>query len=315
MLGSVVGGILPIGGAIGGALVSGIGNALGGLADILGHALAAPFMIIEPALKVFDGLAHHLAGFGQMSRQAAALGISGSQFQGLGVVFKRAGIEGDQVNFMLASMAKNVAAVAGGWGKGAARGFEKLGLDAEKLMAMPIDQQFLSIADAIARIPPGAEQAAVAMQVFKGAGANLLPLLEKGGAGIQAFIEQQKRFGAVLSDSQLKSALDAAKAWKTAKMTASSPLQDSLVNRITILSAPLVEWAGTAVRLGGTLRKAGPVFDWMGTAVNRANLEISKAVFDEVGKRVMKIIDGIGGIGSLIPGLERSQAKATSTSR
>ena len=252
-IGTYLGG--PIGTAIGGA----VGTAAGGIVETIFGAITEPL----ERLNVFGGL----------TKQAASLGIASSQFAGLTQQMSKFGIEGNEVNATFAKLGKKVSEAKSG-NADAAASFAKLGLNAQQLASLPLDEQFLSVADAIAKLPPGGEQAAAAMKLFEDAGVKMLPMLQKGKAGIQEFIEAQKKTGAVLSDSQYKAAADAAKAWKESKQAISS-VWDGLVNRATLIAAPIVKFIGGAVQKVYALLT--PVFEWLGRAIGKA-AEIMEAV-------------------------------------
>ena len=257
-IGTALGG--PIGAVIGGA----VGSAAGGIVESIFGAITEPFDKLDL--------------FAKINKQAQTLGISASQFQGLTQVMAKAGIEGDAVSQTFALMGKNVADAAGGHGR-AAPALKQLGIDAQALLSLPIDKQFMAIGDAINQLPPGAEQASAALHIFGGQGAALLPVLQRGGKGIQDFIEQQKKVGAVLGDSQLKAAADASKAWKESKFQISS-VWDGLVNRATLIAAPIVKFVAGVVSKAFNLLT--PLFDWMNRGIQQVS-EILTAVFEVFG--------------------------------
>ena len=62
----------------------------------------------------------------------------------------------------------------------------------------------LDVADAFARMPEGALKSALAIELFGKAGAELLPFLNEGKAGLFDLGEQAKKLGIVLTDVQAK---------------------------------------------------------------------------------------------------------------
>ena len=285
-IGTYLGG--PIGTAIGGA----VGSAAGGIVESIFGAITEPL----ERLNVFGGL----------TKQADALGIKSSQFAGLTQQLARVGVEGDAANAVFAKLGKKVSDATHGNAEASAS-FARLGINAQELSKLPLDEQFKRVADAVALLPPGGEQAAAAMKLFEEAGTKLLPVLQKGGAGIQDFIEQQKKTGAVLSDSQYKAAADAAKAWKDSKNAITS-VWDGLVNRATLIAAPIVKF------LGGVVQKAfsllTPVFDWLGRAIEKASV-ILEAVFqvlsiwiDEAVKWISELVTSVFDFGNSWPSIE-----------
>ncbi len=70
------------------------------------------------------------------------------------------------------------------------------------------DQLLLEVADKFSRYEDGAAKSALAMEVFGKSGADMLPLLNKGAAGIQTLREEGKALGAVFGDDLAKASGD-----------------------------------------------------------------------------------------------------------
>lgn len=77
----------------------------------------------------------------------------------------------------------------------------------------PMGELLPELAEKFKRMPAGAEKTALAMQLFEDAGADLLPFLNKGKAGIDELTKASDKYGMTLSGPQL----DALKANKTAQ--------------------------------------------------------------------------------------------------
>ena len=75
----------------------------------------------------------------------------------------------------------------------------ELGLSADALRGLSPEQQFKTLAEALARIEDPSKRAAVAMQIFGRAGTRLLPLIEGGADGIEALQEQARSLGLTIS--------------------------------------------------------------------------------------------------------------------
>jgi hypothetical protein len=271
----------PIGAAIGGA----VGSAVGTLGETVAGALAAPFDKINE--------------FAAVSKRATSLGINASQYQGLTKQLGLVGIEGDQTNTILAKLGKTISSGGDFENPAALATFERIGLNAHELSQMPLDQAFLKISTAISKLPSPMEQTNASLSIFgRQMGTQLLPVLQKGGAGIQDFIEQQKKFGGVLSDSQLQAAGNASKAWKQAKQQIATAW-DGLVNRATLIAAPLIQFAGKFISKVFAL--ATPVFDWIGRAVSKV-ADIVTAVFEVLEKWVDDAVGWLSNLGQQVFG-------------
>ncbi|RVA59773.1 phage tail tape measure protein, partial [Mesorhizobium sp. M7A.F.Ca.CA.001.11.2.1] len=66
----------------------------------------------------------------------------------------------------------------------------------------PTEDIVLDVADAFARLPDGALKAALAIELFGKSGAELLPFLNAGKAGLQDLGKQAEQLGIVLTKEQ-----------------------------------------------------------------------------------------------------------------
>jgi len=93
------------------------------------------------------------------------------------------------------------------------KNFASLGLSIKDLQGLDPGEQFEKIAGKIAEIEDPTTRAAVAMKVFGKSGADLVPLLSEGEAGIRALREEAKRLGLSISGKEAKIAADFSDAW------------------------------------------------------------------------------------------------------
>lgn len=209
----------------------------------VGTALGFGIGELKQGISTVQDKLRELTGY---QKRADVLGISASQLQGISLQLGKVGISAQEVNSLFAKMGKNLADSGGGHGR-AAPALQQLGIDAKQLLALSPDKQFLALADAISKLPPGAEQASAALHIFGDEGQRLLPILQKGGQGIQEWIEQQKKTGNVLSNDQIKAAADAQKAWKEARDNIAQAW-NGLVNRVVVAIAPILEVIGKLLK-------------------------------------------------------------------
>ncbi len=80
---------------------------------------------------------------------------------------------------------------------------KNLGIDAASLKKASPDAQLNTIIAALAKIQDPTQKAAMAMQVFGKAGANLVPLLNEGESGIAKLRAEAQKLGVSLSDEQV----------------------------------------------------------------------------------------------------------------
>lgn len=82
----------------------------------------------------------------------------------------------------------------------ASEAFNKLGLSIETLIALSPEEQFWTIASALAEIEDPTLQAALAVDIFGRSGTNLLPILAEGTEGIQAMKDEAAALGIVFDE-------------------------------------------------------------------------------------------------------------------
>lgn len=82
----------------------------------------------------------------------------------------------------------------------AVRAFERLGLSIEDVLALSPEEQFYTIAKALADIHDPTMRAAVAQEVFGRAGTQLLPMLAEGAAGLEALREEAHEYGRIIDE-------------------------------------------------------------------------------------------------------------------
>jgi hypothetical protein len=96
---------------------------------------------------------------------------------------------------------------AGSGSKEAADAFATVGLSVADMAGLSADQQLGKVADGLAAIKDPGARAAASMQIFGKAGTDILPMLEGGSAGMEAFAAEAKRLGLIM-DSETAAKAD-----------------------------------------------------------------------------------------------------------
>jgi hypothetical protein len=285
--------------------VAGAAESGGMLSRVVGAIKAHPFVTAGLAAGASLAEGFHLATdklgeLNKINKQAGVLGVKPSELQGFQMLLEKAGIAGEDAAGVFAKMGRNLVTAVGDGGD-KLKAFEKIGLDPHKLAGKEYTEQIKAIADGLNKLPHGAAQAAVAMDIFGKSGYELLPLLQRGSAGIDEFIEHAKASGAILSDAQFATAGKAAKAWKEAK-EAIAHAWEGLQNRLAIAAAPVVKFVSEGI--GRAVKFLGPVFDWISRAMERVGV-VSEVILDMIGdgagelwgwfKRLVAQVDVFGG--------------------
>lgn len=132
-------------------------------------------------------------------------GVAASKLSELSFAANQSGTSIGAVEKGLNKMAK-VLYSADEESKNAVDSLGDLGLNIKALRDMKPDQQFEAIADALSRVEDPSKRSALAMQIFGGAGAELLPLLAGGSKGLADMAAEAHRLGVALDDDAIEAA-------------------------------------------------------------------------------------------------------------
>ena len=189
-------------------------TAAGGMGKIAaGAAAAAGAMVVaKKSFGFMQGAANDAAG---LAKQTAGLQrITGADAKTASAwvsMAKERGIESKALNKGFLGLSKQMSAAAAG-SKGAAEGFQTLGLDAQVLMALPMDLRMGMIADSFKALPDGADKAAAASKLFGKQAQTLLPMLNSGAKGLNEQSAMMTKYGLTMDQAGVKKALELSKA-------------------------------------------------------------------------------------------------------
>ena len=140
------------------------------------------------------------------------------------------------------------------------RTLSQLGLTAAQFKNMPADAQLRLFADAIAKVPPGAQQSVAAMKVFGKGAVDLLPMLNQGSAGIAAMMLEADRLGITMTASSAAAAAEFGDSLDKLKATFNAvivkvgsqfaPVLTDLSDRFAKLIGDNGEMIQTTIRMG-----------------------------------------------------------------
>jgi hypothetical protein len=216
--------------------------------------LAAVGAAAVAAWRMFDGRSRK---FDELVNSADRLSIGAERLQELNFA---AGQMSNVENLAgtLGNVERKTSEAAAGVDR-AASAVRALGLDAQRLAAMPVDEQLLAIADAMRNVREG-DQASIAKRL--GIDSDLLPMLRQGRAGIEDVTQEARELGIVLDETSSRSLAD---------------VNDSLDRMYTSLSA-----AGDQIA-AGFAPAVGTLADVAAEALSR---------IDQLGERIGYFIEG-----------------------
>jgi len=204
-------------GSAGNLMANKLGGIPGQLSGIVG-SLSGMFVGLAGAMS--------LVSFGNMVndaiKSAAALKQlseqTGATVEGLSALKSVAKLSGtgiDQVATGLTKLSKNMMTMSDE-GKEASRAIAAIGLDAEKLRRMKLDEAMLAIANAMAGYSDGAEKTAITLALFGKEGAKLKPMLNDLAVvgTLQAKVTKEQAAAAYEYEKNLVRLNASGEAWK-----------------------------------------------------------------------------------------------------
>jgi hypothetical protein len=140
-----------------------------------------------------------------LDEMSARTGVSVEALSELGLAAELSGADLETLEIGLRKMQKAITEAAGG-SKSAIDALAQLGLNVQDLVNLSPEQQFKLIADRISKIEDPTRKAALAMEIFGKSGTRLLPMIQDGAKGLEAFQEQARRLGLTISTQTAKDA-------------------------------------------------------------------------------------------------------------
>lgn len=170
---------------------------VGKLTAAVGGAGAALFAFTKRAADIVDEL-------GKMSQK---VGVTVETLSALKFAAELSDISLDSLGTGLRMLSRNMVETQQGTGD-ARDGFRALGISVEEMPGKlkPTETVLMELADRFQKMKDGPEKTALAMRLFGRAGADLIPLLNQGRAGIEALRKEAERLGVVFSTEAAKAA-------------------------------------------------------------------------------------------------------------
>lgn len=131
--------------------------------------------------------------------EAEKLGVGAEGLQRLQYAAGQAGASSEELSKALFKLQVNIGKAVHG-GDDATKVFKNLGLSANDLAKLPVDQQFLAVADAIKKIPNASEQAASKLALMGKGAQSVAALMTED---IRGLLEEFDKLGILLSQDQV----------------------------------------------------------------------------------------------------------------
>jgi len=210
--------------------------------------LKAGLVAMVGALGIYE--LHHMvkevAELGDAANKSSQkLGISAESLQELGYAASLSEVSQASLEGAMFRLSRNLERLATHAKGPAADALKKLHLNAKELKDAGLEESLGKIADKFAEMPNGQQKAALAMQLFGGAGKKLIPFLNEGADGIKRLREEARTLGVVIGDEMAEKFEEfnddqtrVSEAWKGFKIQIVSDLLPALHDIVT----GMLEW-------------------------------------------------------------------------
>lgn len=170
-------------------LAGGGANAAGALAGAFAAATTAAFAMTVQAGKIAEETDH----------LAQKTGIAAVSLEGMSVAMARTGLGSQSIATAVKGLSKEMVGAANG-AANSMKLFADMGISMDTV-GRGTGATLRAIADAFQKMPDGAQKAALAVELFGKSGLDLIPILNKGAAGLDEAMKKSAEFGLILSDT------------------------------------------------------------------------------------------------------------------
>lgn len=203
-------------------------------------------------------VAKNLSAIDTLAKTADKLGIATAELQKLRLAGELTGVEIKTFDMALQRMTRRVAEAALGTGeaKGALR---DLGLDAAKLAKLPLEEQFKTIADALAGVSDRGQQVRLAFKLFDSEGVALVNTLRLGRAGLEEIGAEAEKLGLTLDRvdaAKVEAANDSWTRFKSILKGVGQRITVEVAPFLTALVNKMIQWGTQGTGLAGAVSKA-----------------------------------------------------------
>lgn len=200
MAGGVIGALRVTLGLSTAAFETGLKKARGGLSSFASFAKSAGMVAGAALVAMATGVGLALKGMlekaDQMGKMAQSVGVPVEELSRLAYAAELSDISIEQLGTALKKQSRGMSDAAGGTGA-AADAYERLGVavtNSDGTLRSNTDVM-ADVADRFAGMEDGAQKTALAMQIFGKSGADMIPLLNGGSAGLREMMEEAEALG------------------------------------------------------------------------------------------------------------------------
>ena len=185
---------------------------------------------------------HQFNAGDELAKTADKLGVTTQALAGLRHAAELTGVSTGTMDMAMQRFTRRAAEAAKGTGE-AKGALQELGLDAESLVRLPLDEQMSQVADAMAGVDSQADKVRLSMKLFDSEGVALVNTLGGGAAALEKMTQEAEHLGLTLSrtdTAQMEAANDA--------ITRLQGVFAGLTNQLSVAFAPIITFVADAFR-------------------------------------------------------------------
>lgn len=261
-----------------------------GLLGDLAQKFAAAFTI-DKILAFTESAIESQASLAKFSQIA---GVSVENLSGLSAAFAAAGLTQDDMSMSFKKLNEAISQAAGDSTSKAGIAFKLLGVNVNDANGNIKDAATVNaeVADAFSHTQDGANKVAIAVALFGRAGQNMIPILDKGSAGLKQFQQDAIDMGAAVSGDAAQAALELEE-----KLNAlESNIKGGLGNAIASNLVPALLAMGDAF---GNASEKGAAIAALGEGIANV-LKIAAGIALEVAREFDLLGNAIGGAAAAV---------------
>ena len=208
-----------------------------GLKTVAGAALnlKTAFVGVAGAAGIGLLISRSLDATDALAKTATRIGTTTEALSRLHFAADISGVSTETLNMAMQRFTRRTAEAARGTGE-AKDAIRELGLNANDLLRLDLDEQMIKLADAFADVQTDADKVRLAMKLFDSEGVALVQTLGAGSAGLREMFSEAEALGAVMSTDAAKGVEDTQDA-----LTRLKTIINGIVAQFTAAFAPVLE--------------------------------------------------------------------------
>ena len=178
----------------------------------------------------------------ELAKTADKLGVTTTALSGLRHAAELTGVSTGTMDMAMQRFTRRAAEAAQGTGE-AKGALQELGINAEELVNLPLDQQMSVVADSMAGVKKQSDKVRLAMKLFDSEGVALVNTLGGGSAALEKMTAEAEHLGVTLSrtdTAQMEAANDS--------LTRLKAVFTGLTNQLSVAFAPIITFVADGFR-------------------------------------------------------------------